>query len=231
MVVNPVIYEDETLLALNKPAGLPSVPRDEGDTSTAVDLALKHCPTLSGLGRKDRPHEAGLLNRLDTATSGLLLFAKTQKAFDALEKDWTTGRVRKVYRALSQRVDSETPLPEIPSIVRAPLGASAKSAKRMIVVGEEKKFLRRIRGRPLETVTRLLRASEVHPDVFDFEIEIETGVRHQIRCHLAHLGWPVMGDELYKGAKASRLFLHAWKLELIHPLSGKKLMIEAPISF
>jgi 23S rRNA pseudouridine1911/1915/1917 synthase len=222
----PIVYEDDELLVLHKASGVPSVPHDPLETSTAVNSALAHCPELANMGRAGL--EPGLLHRLDTGTSGLLVFAKTQPAFDRLIQAWKTPSVRKIYRAIA-------PAPcglKIPQTFHLNMGHDAHSAKRMRVMEASRKI--EIRGKALPTLTRLNRVSPVgplpdHTAAFsDFEIEIETGVMHQIRCTLAHLGSPIAGDTIYGGVTCPRLWLHAWRILL--PLSnGTKLWLEAQL--
>ncbi|MGZ3697496.1 MAG: RluA family pseudouridine synthase [Bdellovibrionota bacterium] len=206
-----ILYEDERILALNKPSGMHSVPHSLEESGTAVHAALKHCPALQGIGAREL--EPGLLHRLDAGTSGVLLFAKTQAEFDRLRALWKSPSVTKTYRAI---VSGDAPLGEY----RLTLAHSAKSSKRMLV---EPKHQNLIRGNLLPTLTRITAVSG-----HDVTLEIETGVMHQIRASLAHLGAPILGDEIYRGEAASRLMLHAWKL-LLTCASGEPLTIEAPL--
>lgn len=210
----PVLYEDEDILILHKHSGVPSVPHSSTETNTAVNAALAHFPNLSQVG--DNPLEAGALHRLDTGTSGILVFAKKQEEFIRLREAWKKRKVKKIYRAL---VDLRSPPPpKIPYRIDFPLAHDAKSSKRMIALVPNKPIhSNRIRGNPRPAVTWIRKVSGS-----DFEIEIETGVLHQIRCHLAALGWPIWGDPLYFKAKdekippfrQDRLWLHAWRLQL-----------------
>ncbi len=231
----PIVYEDETLLVLNKESGIPSVPHRPDESLTAVGSALAHYPALAQIGRT--PFEPGLLHRLDTGTSGLLVFAKTQAEFDRLSLAWKRREVVKIYRALTT---SHQAPPQTPLQIRHPLAHDAKSAKRMIALreGSRKKY----RGKPLETVTHLVKvhtqrsfgSSEIKEagtqkvHLYDFEIQIDTGVMHQIRCHLSDLGYPILGDSIYNGIPSSRLWLHAWRLTI--PLSDDQtLSLEAQL--
>ncbi len=226
----PIIYEDEDLLVLNKASGVPTLPHTHSETETAVGAALAHAPVLAQVGGK--PLEPGLLHRLDTGTSGLLVFAKSETEFQRLRQVWKTGWVKKIYRALVKKKASvylkQIDFKKLPYTISYPMGHSAKSSKKMIVFTSEKKQLSLIRGKPLKALTVIKKIGKLGPDFFDLEIEIKTGVMHQIRCHLAAISWPIVGDSVYKGMRSSRLWLHAWKLVL--PLkTGVLLDLEAEL--
>jgi 23S rRNA pseudouridine1911/1915/1917 synthase len=211
----PVVFENSDLFVLNKPPGIPSIPLKSDETETAVGAALAYCPQIAKIGR--RGLEPGILHRLDTLTSGLLVFSKTEMAFEKLHALWKSGGVRKYYRAI---VSSETSNLPCPITISIALGHSKKSSKRMIPLGGRKKYP--IRGKALPALTLVLSSQALDENVYDLELEIKTGVMHQIRCHLACQGWPILGDPLYrKNIKnvavthaPPRLFLHAWRLLL-----------------
>jgi 23S rRNA pseudouridine1911/1915/1917 synthase len=225
---SPVIYADERLIVLNKPSGVPSVPLARDSRPSAVALALEHHPELAKVGEAvGKPMEAGLLHRLDTGTSGLLAFARTQEAYEELKRAWKTKAVTKTYRAL---VSGEPPFPNVPLAIDKALGRSAKSAKRMLVVTPAREY--QLRGKPLEAHTEIHRATRVEygaclRQLNDVEVTIRTGVMHQIRAHMASIGWPLLGDKIYKGDTSERLWLHAWKLKL--PAPGGPLELTAPL--
>lgn len=247
----PLIYEDEDLLVLNKSSGVPSIPHSSEETHTAVSAALAHCPQIQGIGYG--PLEPGILHRLDNETSGVLVFAKAQKEFDRLKEIWKTPQVRKFYKALSL---GEAPIPKTPQTIRWHLAHSAKSSKRMLAFSDLHSVRKnQIKGKPLPTCTHLLNAHPLTQYTFpsplssvslvEFELEIETGVMHQIRCTLAGMKWPILGDPIYRLPSSlasvlsefprllpahfqTRLWLHAEKLQL--PLaSGKTLIFKANI--
>ncbi|MCM2279231.1 MAG: RluA family pseudouridine synthase [Oligoflexia bacterium] len=221
-----VAHEDERLLILDKTSGTPSVPHAPEETETAVGAALAHAPGLKGVGRGGL--EPGLLHRLDTGTSGLLAFAKSQAEFERLRALWSGGEVRKTYRAVAQAGPSARPL-RAPLELRLELAHDPDSAKRMVALAPGRKL--RHRGKPLPTLTRIQKIRELSETLLDLEIEIQTGVMHQIRCTLASLGWPILGDPIYRGAPAPRLWLHAWKLELPceKEEGGTRLLVESPL--
>jgi 23S rRNA pseudouridine1911/1915/1917 synthase len=196
-----VVHEDEHCCVFYKPSGMPSEPIAPGEKDTALNHALAHDPGLK------------LLHRLDTGTSGLLAFARNEEAYQRLRLAWQQGRVRKFYRA---RVTTALP-PPFPRLIDAPLGHDPKSSRRMIVA----KPGRKIRGKPLPARTTLLGCrplsgleSPTGQAVYEVSIELHTGVMHQIRVHLAWLGSPILGDGVYGGEAAERLWLEAWRLDL-----------------
>jgi 23S rRNA pseudouridine1911/1915/1917 synthase len=240
-----IVYEDPELLVLNKASGTPSHPHDSNETDTAVGLALAHCPQLADIGRNAL--EPGLLHRLDTGTSGLLVFAKSQTEFERLSAAWKKRDIEKVYRAwvshsanhsrpdliASSAPQSVFPL-KLPLKIDTPLAHDAKSSKRMVAWRDSSRSA--IRGKPLPAVTHLIslhaktQLTYLHPEISisDLEIRIETGVMHQIRCHLASLDYPIVGDPIYKGLASPRLWLHAWRLTL-PTFDGKIIALEAEL--
>lgn len=220
-----VLFEDDVLLVVNKPSGLPSAPLEPGEPS-AVTQALAYEPQLARV-QGLKPEEPGLLHRLDTGTSGLLVFAKTQDAFDRLRGSWKLHHTQKTYRALVQ-ANPEKPLPRLSYELALPLAHHPKSAKRMIALFPGKKLSHR--GKPLAARTTL-RTAHPHgtPGLLDLELELHTGVMHQLRVHLQALGHPILGDALYGGAEAPRIHLHAWRLELPHPSLPLLLSLESAL--
>jgi 23S rRNA pseudouridine1911/1915/1917 synthase len=250
----PVLYEDEDLLILHKSSGTPSVPLKPHETKTAVSSAIRYLKnTQQGdslqrfleIGKASgHPLEAGLLHRLDTGTSGALAFAKNQTEFDRIRALWKTSKIRKFYRAITlagQAKVLDAKLSQLPFQITTPIGHDPKSAKRMQTI-QNPRDLRNIRGKPLDAITHVLSARRVEQNsiqLFDLRIEIETGVMHQIRVHLASMGLPILGDPLYGPVSgpygpvsgpdtiaAPRLLLHHERLEL--PLrSGAMLSVQA----
>jgi 23S rRNA pseudouridine1911/1915/1917 synthase len=227
----PVVYEDEDLLVLHKPSGLPSVSHSSEETRSASSAALARFPSLARI-EGAKPLEPGLLHRLDTATSGLLAFAKSSSEFERLKTVWKNREVTKIYRAVvvsreGGRSGQSRMIP-IPLTLSFPIGHPSDSSKRMLVL-DPKHSRHAIRGKPLAAITHIRSVHPMPDNRFDLEIEIETGVMHQIRAHLSHEGFPILGDPLYGKSphpQAPRLMLHAWKLEL--PLkSGTQLSLEA----
>jgi len=208
-----ILHEDDRLLAFDKPSGLPSAPQARSKLETATDQALEHCPDLKNTFPNSK--EPGLLHRLDTETSGILLFAKTSSTYERVRAHWEKHQMIKTYRALVNGAP-HTRFFKTPLTITLPLAHSAKSAKKMIVLDPAKRFSLRAssrRGKSLEAITHIQKATLLEKSLFDLTLQIETGVMHQIRCHLQNIGWPIYGDSHYKGTPSTRLWLHAWKLE------------------
>jgi 23S rRNA pseudouridine1911/1915/1917 synthase len=214
-----ILYEDDDLLVLNKPAGLVVHPGAGRTTGTLVHALLAHCDRLPGIGGVERP---GIVHRLDRDTSGVMVVAKTEAAHQALSGQFKGRIVRKYYLALAHgRIGPES------GRIDAPIGRRAEDRKRMGV--------RREGGREARTGYRVLRRL---PEATLVELALETGRTHQIRVHLAHIGHPVVGDRVYGGRRerraqtdetaAERQLLHAWRLAFRHPASGAWVEFEAP---
>jgi 23S rRNA pseudouridine1911/1915/1917 synthase len=218
----PIVYEDENILVLHKSSGVPSVSLSSDETNSATAAALAHFPALAQI-EGAKPLEPGLLHRLDTATSGLLAFVKTAAEFSRLREAWKTPSVRKIYRAVVEAEPGAKP-PTLMTITH-PIARPADSSKRVVVLDRETR--EKLRGPPQEAITHIRAVKSLLGNRFDLEIEIETGVMHQIRAHLAHQGWPIIGDPVYgKTSPGQRLMLHAWKLTL--PLKeGVELVLES----
>jgi 23S rRNA pseudouridine1911/1915/1917 synthase len=209
-----ILFEDDDLLVLNKPAGLVVHPGAGHAQHTLVNALLHHCPSLSGIGGKERP---GIVHRLDKETSGCLVVAKNDEAHRGLSEQFAERSVEKIYLALVAGK-----LRKGAGIIEASIGRHPKDRQRMSV--------RSSRGRAAKTEYRVLRSSSEASLV---ECKLHTGRTHQIRVHLHHLGHPVLGDKVY-AAKLARTFprqmLHAWKLGFTHPRTGKRMNFEAPLS-
>ncbi len=200
-----LLHESDEYLAVYKPEGLSSSPLAHEETQTAAQKVFSQRPELRSAGPK--PLEGGLLHRLDRDTSGVLLFAKTPRAFEWAREIWKTERVEKIYRAW---VTPPWTKPT-PALYEPLLSHSRKSSKRMLVVSP--KTERSLRGKPLSTWTRVLE-TRIEGGASELTLQIRTGVLHQIRCTLASLGHPILGDPIYRGDPSARVWLHAWKIRL-----------------
>jgi 23S rRNA pseudouridine1911/1915/1917 synthase len=209
-----VLYEDEHLLAVNKPAGMVVHPAYGHQSGTLVNAVLALCPETVHVGGAER---AGIVHRLDKDTSGLILVAKSEAAHTALQRQFKRRHVIKTYLALVE----DHPSPRH-GLIDAPIGRDKRHRKRMSVTRT---------GRPARTTYRVV---EFFNEYSLVELQPETGRTHQIRVHLAWLGYPVVGDPVYGYRKQhllkSRHFLHAHKLELSHPITGAPLSLVAPLS-
>ena len=206
-----IVFEDESILVLDKPAGLVTHPGAGNWEGTLLNALLHHVPGAATLPR------AGIVHRLDKDTSGLMVVAKTLEAQTQLVRDLQARTVKRVYWAvaLGRLLPSE-------GSIEAPIGRHPTQRVRMAVVDND-------RGKPALTHYKVRRQ---FADVAWVECRLATGRTHQIRVHLAHLGHPLLGDSLYSGRRRSALAfprqaLHAVRLGLVHPYSGEALEWEA----
>ena len=218
-----VLFEDKSLLVLNKPAGIVVHPAAGHEGGTLVNALLHHCKgSLSGIGGVARP---GIVHRLDKETSGCLVVAKNDETHLALSQQFAGRTVEKFYDALLVGT-----LAQMTGEIHAAIARHPTHRKRMAVHPDGD-------GRAAHTSFRVLKNL---PHATHVEAEIHTGRTHQIRVHFLHLGHPVIGDETY-GAKqnqkfaaltgyaAPRVLLHARKLSFTHPRTEKWVSFEAPL--
>lgn len=212
-----VVYEDEALIVINKPAGLVVHPGAGNPHGTLVNALLYHCPTLS-VGGAVRP---GIVHRLDKDTSGLLVVAKTDIAHQRLQQQFKRREVKKRYVALVIGAVSAAS-----GYVNAPIGRHPVQRVKMAVVegGREARTRWTVRARYRDAAGR--------PYTL-LDVDLETGRTHQIRVHLAWVGYPLVGDTLYGPARqplpAPRQCLHAAHLSFTHPITGEALSFSAPL--
>jgi 23S rRNA pseudouridine1911/1915/1917 synthase len=211
-----VVYEDDDVLIVNKPSGLVVHPAPGHWRGTLVNALLARGDHYGGIAGVARP---GIVHRLDRDTSGLLIVARNDAAQAGLMAQLKARRVHKTYLALVQGSVSATV-----GRIEAPVGRDPKDRKRMAVVPD---------GRPAVTGYRV---RERFPAWTLLELDLVTGRTHQIRVHCAALGHPVAGDPVYGTGTArrgpdglGRLFLHAWRLELVSPASARLVRAEAPL--
>jgi len=210
-----IVFEDQNVIVVNKPAGMVGHPACGHATGTLGHAALAHAPEMEGISGEKRP---GVVHRLDKDTSGLILLAKNDAALHGLQEQFRSRKVAKVYLAL---VDGKPPTPT--GRIEAPVGRNPAERRQMAVVQPDK-------GREAisEYSTRQSFAQhtllEVHP---------LTGRTHQIRLHLRFIGCPVAGDTIYGRKKTSlplnRHFLHAWRLTIHLPGENQARTFEAPL--
>ncbi len=213
-----VLYEDDTLIAVDKPSGLPA----QATVSDAVHNLFAGLRRF--LGERDgKPPYLALHHRLDQGTSGVMLFAKHRSANRGLAEAFSQRHARKVYQALSAITAEEPPGVWTVRNRLSRLRQGAGQRRRVVCLASG--------GRHAETEFRLLQSL---PGAAWIEAVPATGRTHQIRVHLADSGLPVLGDTLYgddavERTPALRLMLHAASLSLEHPLTGEALCIEAPL--
>lgn len=210
----PIVYEDAALIVIDKPAGLVVHPGSGNASGTLMNALLHHAPALAGVPR------AGIVHRLDKETSGLMVVAKTLEAQTDLVRQLQARSVKRHYLALVHGQPSAT------GSVDAPLGRHPVQRTRMAVVRQGGKAART----HYVSRERIGRCTLV-------ECRLETGRTHQIRVHLASIGHPLVGDPVYGKAKSGdvwldafpRQALHAFRLALVHPVSGEEMAWESPL--
>ncbi len=212
-------YEDRDLIVVNKPPGMVVHPSLGHAGGTLVNALLAHCPDLEGVGGERRP---GIVHRLDKDTSGLIIAAKHDHALWYLQNQFKERTVNKVYKAL---VSGSLQPPE--ALIDAPIGRDPRHRKKMAVVAASSG---RGDARPAQTNYRAIQYYEGHTFV---ECRPHTGRKHQIRVHMAYIGFPVAGDPIY-GHRKNRLglrrhFLHAAELTFRRPSDGEELHIVAEL--
>lgn len=209
-----VVYEDKDIIVVNKPKGMVVHPANGNPDGTLVNAILAMCKdSLSGIGGEIRP---GIVHRLDKDTSGLLIIAKNDEAHVKMSKQIQDRLVTKKYIALVKGVVKDDE-----ATIDMPIARSKVDRKKMAVDKDGKqavthfKVIKRYKGYTL------------------LEIKIDTGRTHQIRVHMAKIGYPVVGDMVYSNGKnefgIEGQMLHAKSLEFSHPITGKKMHLEAPL--
>jgi 23S rRNA pseudouridine1911/1915/1917 synthase len=208
-----VLFEDDDIIVINKPAGLTVHPGAGQREHTLVNALLSHCTALSGIGGKERP---GIVHRLDKETSGCLVVAKNDVAHRELSKQFAARTVEKIYLALVAGK-----LRKAAGVIEEKIGRHPVHRQRMRVTS--------VRGRAAKTEYRVVRSSN---EASLIECRLHSGRTHQIRVHLCHLRHAVLGDKVYAPRVAknfTRQMLHAWKLGFHHPSTGEWKNFEAPL--
>ena len=209
-----IIYEDNDIIVINKPKGMVVHPGNGNPDGTLVNAVLNHCKdSLSGIGGEIRP---GIVHRLDKDTSGLIIIAKNDKTHINLSKQIQERSVKKIYTALVKGV-----IPEDTATINMPIGRSKVDRKKMAVRKDGKEAVTHIKVIKRYNKYTLIR------------VKIDTGRTHQIRVHMAEIGYPVVGDEVYSNGKnefnVHGQMLHSTSLDFVHPITGKQMHFEAPL--
>jgi 23S rRNA pseudouridine1911/1915/1917 synthase len=217
-VVLDVVYEDDALIAVNKPAGLACQPLDTDETGTIANGLVARYPELAAIG--DAPLAAGVLHRLDGGTSGVVLAARTPDVYTAMRRQFRDREIIKRYVALVDGVVAG------PGLLTHDLAHQPAFRGRMVEAGGIAQPDRVMRAVTEYRPVRRIEARTL------LEVMIRTGVTHQIRCQLALIGHPVVGDLRYGAAAVAgfnRHFLHAQSICFRHPLTGDRREITAPL--
>ncbi len=205
-----ILYEDEYIIVIDKPSGMVVHPGAGVERGTLVNALIFHRPEISSVGSEKRP---GIVHRLDKDTSGVMVVAKNEFAYNFLQKEFKERRVKKEYIAL----------------VRCNL--KEKKGKIELAIGRDRKDRKKISGRtskPRDAFTEYELLREMG-NLKILSVRPKTGRTHQIRVHLKSIGCPILGDKKYGGPPYKRLALHSYSLSFNHPLTGKEMKFVSPI--
>jgi 23S rRNA pseudouridine1911/1915/1917 synthase len=212
-----ILYEDDQLIILNKPAGLVVHPAPGHPDGTLVNALLAHCSNLTGIGGVQRP---GIVHRLDKDTTGAIAIAKTDLAYQNLQAQLQAKTARREYLGVvygAPKTESGT--------IDLPIGRHQHDRKKMFVVAVGQGG--RVAITHWQIKERLGNYTLIH-------FQLETGRTHQIRVHSAKIGHPIVGDPVYGSGRSVGVnlpgqALHAWRLKLEHPVTGNTLEVTAPL--
>lgn len=213
-----IMYEDKDIVVVNKPKGMVVHPANGNYDGTLVNALLGMYEDKSdwSFSEDEENFRPGIVHRLDKYTSGLLIVAKNDVALMKMSKEIQERKVTKKYIALVKGN-----VPDDEATIDLPIARSTKDRKKMAV--DEK-------GKNAVTYFKVLKRYDRYTLL---ELKIATGRTHQIRVHMSYIGHPVVGDEVYSNGKnefeIKGQMLHAWKLEFIHPITGEKINLEAPV--
>ena len=209
-----IVYEDQDILVINKQKGLVVHPGNGNEDGTLVNAIMAYCKKdLSGIGGVIRP---GIVHRIDKDTSGILIIAKNDKAHLNISEQIKNHQVKKTYIALVRGIVKENE-----ATINMPIGRSTKDRTKMAVDRNGK-----------EAITHFS-VIKRYEDMTLLKVRIETGRTHQIRVHLSHIGYPIIGDNVYSNGK-NRFnivgqMLHSYEIEFTHPTTGEKMVLKAEL--
>lgn len=207
----PIVYEDNDVMVIDKPSGLVVHPGNGNYNNTLVNGLMYYTNNLSDIGDETRP---GIVHRLDKDTSGLMLVAKSNKAHEVLADDFKNKRVLREYIALLDGV-----FPQNSATIDAPIGRDKNNFQKMAVMASGK-----------HAVTHLS-VIKKYADYTLVKLQLETGRTHQIRVHLAYVGYPVHNDPVYgkKSATYFGQFLHSHYVKFVHPITKEVMEFSSPL--
>ncbi len=211
-----VVFEDEHVIVVDKPAGLVVHPGSGNPSGTLVNGLLAAYPEIAGIGE---PHRPGIVHRLDVGTSGLMVVARSVRAYHSLVYALAQRDVNRVYRTMVWGH-----LANLNGVIDAPIGRDHRDPMRMAVV---------VDGKSARTRYEVLVAYRSPAEASALQCHLESGRTHQIRVHLAAIGHPVVGDGTYGGIRhgiaSPRPFLHAAELSFVHPTTSEALSFTSPL--
>lgn len=207
-----IIYEDEDIIVLNKPAGIVVHPGSGNQTNTLANGLMYYTKNLSDLNGEERP---GIVHRLDKDTSGIMLVAKTNRAHQILSEDFKEHAVKREYVALLNGV-----LPHNKAKIDAPIGRDANARKKMCVTATNSKH----------AITHLQVIKRYKENTL-VSLHLETGRTHQIRVHMNYIGYPVFNDPVYghQKLKDHGQFLHSRTIDFVHPITKEEMHFLCPL--
>ena len=207
-----IVYEDDDIIVVNKPSGLVVHPGHGNYNNTLVNGLMYYSNNLSDIGGNDRP---GIVHRIDKDTSGLLLIAKSNKAHEILTDDFKNKRIKREYIALLDGVFKSGS-----ATIDAPIGRDKNNREKMTVTD--------INSKHAVTHMKVIKRYSKYTLV---SCILDTGRTHQIRVHMAYIGYPVHNDPVYNKKAATEFgqFLHSYKMNFIHPITKKEMHFECPL--
>jgi 23S rRNA pseudouridine1911/1915/1917 synthase len=207
-----IVYEDDDLIVINKESGMVVHPGSGVNSGTLVNALMYYTANLSNINGDVRP---GIVHRIDKDTSGLMIVAKNNKTHELLSDMLSRHEIKREYIALIKGV-----FPQTTATIDAPIGRDTVNRKKMAVTKDNSK----------EAITHL-RVIERYKDFTLVKLKLETGRTHQIRVHMAYIGYPIYNDPVYTNDKTTEFgqFLHSATLDFVHPITKENMHFECPL--